>query len=163
FLSDKRPDAYEHLLERLLASPHYGERCARHWLNVARYADTNGFGFDRARVMWRYRDCVIRALHQDRPFAQFVIERLSAELLPNAHIDHTIATELHGKIMIKEKGGVDPEQYRNEAVFDRVNTTGAAFLGLTPGCAQCHDHKYDPISQREFYQLFAFFNNQDEP
>jgi uncharacterized protein DUF1553/uncharacterized protein DUF1549/cytochrome c len=163
FLSDKRLDAYERLVERLLASPHYGERWARHWLDVARYADTNGFGFDRARVMWRYRDWVIRALNQDMPFDQFVIEQLAGDLLPNATLDQKIATGFHRNTMINEEGGVDQEQYRIEAVFDRVKTTGAAFLGLTTGCAQCHDHKYDPISQREFYQLFAFFNNQDEP
>jgi cytochrome c551/c552 len=163
FLSDKRPDAYDRLVDRLLASPHYGERWARHWLDVARYADTNGFGFDRARVMWRYRDWVIRALNQDMPFDQFVIEQLAGDLLPNATLDQKIATGFHRNTMINEEGGVDQEQYRIEAVFDRVKTTGAAFLGLTAGCAQCHDHKYDPISQREFYQLFAFFNNQDEP
>jgi len=163
FLSDTRPGAYERLVDRVLASPHYGERWARHWLDMARYADTNGFGFDRARVMWRYRDWVIRALNQDMPFDQFVIEQLAGDLLPNATLDQKVATGFHRNTMINEEGGVDQEQYRIEAVFDRVKTTGAAFLGLTTGCAQCHDHKYDPISQREFYQLFAFFNNQDEP
>ena len=163
FLSDTRPGAYERLVDRVLASPHYGERWGRHWLDMARYADTNGFGFDRARVMWRYRDWVIRALNQDMPFDQFVIEQLAGDLLPNATLDQKIATGFHRNTMINEEGGVDQEQYRIEAVFDRVKTTGAAFLGLTTGCAQCHDHKYDPISQREFYQLFAFFNNQDEP
>ncbi len=150
-------------MDRVLASPHYGERWGRHWLDMARYADTNGFGFDRARVMWHYRDWVIRALNQDMPFDQFVIEQLAGDLLPNATLDQKIATGFHRNTMINEEGGVDQEQYRIEAVFDRVKTTGAAFLGLTTGCAQCHDHKYDPISQREFYQLFAFFNNQDEP
>jgi len=163
FLSDRRPDAYERLVDRLLASKHYGERWARHWLDMARYADTNGFGFDRARVMWRYRDWVIHSLNQDMPFDQFVIEQLAGDLLPNATLDQKVATGFHRNTMINEEGGVDQEQYRIEAVFDRVKTTGAAFLGLTTGCAQCHDHKYDPISQREFYQLFAFFNNQDEP
>jgi Protein of unknown function (DUF1553)/Protein of unknown function (DUF1549)/Planctomycete cytochrome C len=163
FLADKRPDAYERLVERLLASPHYGERWGRHWLDVARYADTNGFGFDRPRVMWRYRDWVIQALNRDMPFNQFVIEQLAGDLLPNATVDQKIATGFHRNTMINEEGGVDQEQYRVEAVFDRVKTTGAVFLGLTTGCAQCHDHKYDPISQREFYQLFAFFNGQDEP
>jgi hypothetical protein len=163
FLSDTGSDAYERLVDRVLASPHYGERWARHWLDVARYADTNGFGFDRARVMWHYRDWVIRALNQDMPFDQFVIEQVAGDLLPNATLDQKIATGFHRNTMINEEGGVDQEQYRIEAVFDRVKTTGAAFLGLTTGCAQCHDHKYDPISQREFYQLFAFFNNQDEP
>jgi hypothetical protein len=163
FVSDKRPDAYERLVERLLASPHYGERWGRHWLDVARYADTNGFGFDRPRVMWRYRDWVIQALNRDMPFDQFVIEQLAGDLLPNATVEQKIATGFHRNTMINEEGGVDQEQYRVEGVFDRVKTTGAVFLGLTTGCAQCHDHKYDPISQREFYQLFAFFNSQDEP
>lgn len=163
FLSDKRSDAYERLVDRLLASPHYGERWARHWLDVARYADTNGFGFDRARVMWRYRDWVIQALNKDLPFDQFVIEQLAGDLLPKASVEQKVATGFHRNTMINEEGGVDQEQYRIEAVFDRVKTTGAVFLGLTAGCAQCHDHKYDPISQREFYQLFAFFNSQDEP
>jgi len=163
FLCDRRPDAYERLVDRLLASQHYGERWARHWLDMARYADTNGFGFDRARVMWRYRDWVIHSLNRDMPFDQFVIEQLAGDLLPNATLEQKIATGFHRNTMINEEGGVDQEQYRIEAIFDRVKTTGAAFLGLTTGCAQCHDHKYDPISQREFYQLFAFFNNQDEP
>ena len=163
FVADKRPDAYDRLVERLLASPHYGERWGRHWLDVARYADTNGFGFDRPRVMWRYRDWVIQALNRDMPFDQFVIEQLAGDLLPNATVEQKVATGFHRNTMINEEGGVDQEQYRVEAVFDRVKTTGAAFLGLTAGCAQCHDHKYDPISQREFYQLFAFFNSQEEP
>ncbi len=163
FVADKKPDAYERLVERLLASPHYGERWARHWLDVARYADTNGFGFDRARVMWHFRDWVIQSLNKDMPFDQFTIEQLAGDLLPNASREQKIATGFHRNTMINEEGGVDQEQYRIEAVFDRVKTTGAVFLGLTAGCAQCHDHKYDPISQREFYQLFAFFNNQEEP
>ena len=163
FLADKNSEAYERLVERLLASPHYGERWGRHWLDVARYADTNGFGFDNPRVMWRYRDWVIQALNRDMPFDQFVIEQLAGDLLPNATVDQKVATGFHRNTMINEEGGVDQEQYRVEAVFDRVKTTGAVFLGLTIGCAQCHDHKYDPITQREFYQLFAFYNSQDEP
>jgi hypothetical protein len=163
FLADRGPNAYEQLVERMLASPHYGERWGRHWLDVARYADTNGFGFDRPRVMWRYREWVINALNRDLPFDQFVIEQIAGDLLPNATIEQKIATGFHRNTMINEEGGVDQEQYRVEAIFDRVKTTGGAFLGLTTGCAQCHDHKYDPISQREFYQLFAFFNSQEEP
>ena len=162
FLADKRPDAYERLVDRLLESLHYGERWARHWLDVARYADTNGFGFDRPRVIWRFRDWVIRALNRDTPFDEFVIEQLAGDLLPNATLDQKIATGFHRNTMINQEGGVDQEQYRMEAIFDRVKTTGTVFLGLTVGCAQCHDHKYDPISQREYYRLFAFFNNQDE-
>jgi hypothetical protein len=163
FLADTRPDAYERLVDSLLSSPHFGERWGRHWLDVARYADTNGFGFDRARVMWRYRDWVIQAVNRDMPFDQFVIEQIAGDLLPNATTEQKVATGFHRNTMINEEGGVDQEQYRVEAIFDRIKTTGAAFLGLTTGCAQCHDHKYDPISQKEFYQLFAFFNNQEEP
>ena len=162
FLADKRSDAYQKIVELFLESPHYGERWARHWLDVARYADTNGFGFDRPRVIWRYRDWVIQALNQDLPFDQFVIQQLAGDLLPNATLNQKIATGFHRNTMINEEGGVDQEQYRVEAIFDRIKTTGTAFLGLTVGCAQCHDHKYDPISQREYYRLFAFFNNQDE-
>lgn len=163
FVADSRPDAYEKLVERVLASPHYGERWGRHWLDTARYADSNGFGLDAPRVMWRYRDWVIRALNQDMPFDRFTIEQLAGDLLPNATVDQRIATGFHRNTMINQEGGVDQEQYRIEAVFDRVATTGAVFLGLTIGCSQCHDHKYDPIKQREYYQLFAFFNNQEEP
>jgi hypothetical protein len=163
FLKDTRPDAYEKLVEKLLASPHYGERWGRHWLDAARYADTNGFGFDNPRVMWRWRDWVIQALNRDMPFDQFVTEQLAGDMLPNASLDQKIATGFHRNTMINEEGGVDQEQYRVEAVFDRVATTGTVFLGLTLGCSQCHDHKYDPVSQREFYQLFAFFNQQEEP
>jgi len=163
FVADRAPDAYERLVDRLLGSLHYGERWGRHWLDGARYADTNGFGFDNPRVMWRWRDWVINALNRDLPFDQFVIEQLAGDLLPNATLEQKIATGFHRNTMINQEGGVDQEQYRIEAVFDRVATTGAVFLGLTIGCAQCHDHKYDPLAQREFYQLFAFYNNQDEP
>ncbi len=163
FLADRRPDAYERLVDRLLRSPHYGERWGRHWLDAARYADTNGFGFDNPRVMWRWRDWVIHAFNRDLPFDRFVIEQLAGDLLPDATVEQKIATGFHRNTMINQEGGVDQEQYRIEAVFDRVATTGAVFLGLTVGCAQCHDHKYDPVSQRDFYRLFAFFNDQDEP
>ncbi len=163
FLADRRPDAYERLVDRVLASPHYGERWGRHWLDAARYADTNGFGFDNPRVMWRYRDWVIHALNQDMPFDEFTVKQLAGDLLPGATVDDKIATGFQRNTMINQEGGVDQEQYRVEAVFDRVATTGTVWLGLTIGCAQCHDHKYDPISQREYYQLFAFYNNQDEP
>jgi mono/diheme cytochrome c family protein len=162
FLADRSPDAYEKVVDRLLASPHYGERWGRHWLDAARYADTNGFGFDNPRVMWRWRDWVIDALNRDMPFDQFTIEQIAGDLLPNATLEQKIATGFHRNTMINQEGGVDQEQYRIEAVFDRVATTGTVWLGLTLGCTQCHDHKYDPISQREFYQLFAFYNNQDE-
>lgn len=162
FLQDKRPDAYERVVDRLLASPHYGERWGRHWLDIARYADTDGYTIDAPRDIWKYRDWVINALNRDMPYDQFVIEQLAGDQLPNPTIDQLIATGFHRNTPSNYEGGIDFEQYRVEAVADRVATTGQAFLGLTVGCARCHDHKFDPISQREFYQLFAFFNNIDE-
>jgi hypothetical protein len=163
FVSDPRADAYERLIERLLASPHYGERWGRHWLDVARYADSNGYSIDAPREIWKYRDWVIEALNRDLPYDQFVIEQLAGDLLPNATQAQKIATGFHRNTQINQEGGIDPEQFRIESVLDRVGTTGTAFLGLTVACAQCHDHKFDPISQREYYSLYAFFNNQDEP
>ncbi len=162
FLGDTRPDAYERVVDRLLESPHYGERWARHWLDLARYADSNGYNIDGPRDIWLYRDWVINALNQDLPFDQFVIEQIAGDLLPDANEQQIIATGFHRNTLLNLEGGVDFEQYRVEAVVDRVSTTGSALLGLTLGCARCHDHKYDPISQREFYQLYAFFNNIDE-
>lgn len=163
FVSDPRPEAYEQLIERLLASPHYGERWGRHWLDVARYADSNGYSIDAPRNIWKYRDWVIDALNRDQPYDQFVIEQLAGDLLPDATMEQKIATGFHRNTQINQEGGIDPEQFRIESILDRVGTTGTAFLGLTVACAQCHDHKFDPISQREFYALYAFFNNQDEP
>src|SRR6266849_5584055 len=163
FMSDTRPDAYEHLVGRLLQSPHYGERWGRHWLDLARYADSNGFNIDAPRSMWRYRDWVIDAFNADLPFDQFTIEQIAGDLLPNTTLSQKIASGFHRNTLINEEGGIDLEQFRVESIVDRVNTTGSVFLGLTVGCAQCHDHKFDPISQREYYQLFAFFNNADEP
>jgi hypothetical protein len=162
FLADPRPDAYEHVVDRLLASPHYGERWGRHWLDVARYADSDGYTLDAPRQIWKYRDWVIDALNRDLPFDQFVIQQIAGDLLPNPTVDQLIATGFHRNTPSNAEGGIDFEEYRVEAVVDRVATTGAAFLGLTLGCARCHDHKFDPISQREFYQLFAFLNNVDE-
>jgi hypothetical protein len=163
FLDDTRPDAYSRLVDRLLASPAYGERQARHWLDLARYADSNGYTIDGARSIWKYRDWVIAALNRDMPFDQFTIEQLAGDLLAKPTTDQLVATGFHRNTLRNEEGGTDPEQFRVEAVVDRVSTTGAVWLGLTVGCARCHDHKYDPISQREFYQLFAVFNNADEP
>lgn len=163
FVNDKRTEAYDQMIERLLASPHYGERWGRHWLDVARYADSNGYSIDAPRSIWKYRDWVIDALNRDLPYDQFVIEQLAGDLLPNATQEQKIATGFHRNTQINQEGGIDPEQFRIESVLDRVNTTGTAFLGLTVACAQCHDHKFDPISQREYFELFAFFNNQDEP
>jgi mono/diheme cytochrome c family protein len=161
--ADSNGDAYERLVDRLLASPHYGERWGRHWLDVARYADSNGYTIDSGRSIWKYRDWVIAALNRDLPFDAFAIEQLAGDMLPEARADQIIATGFHRNTLVNEEGGTDDEQFRVEAVVDRVSTTGSAFLGLTLGCARCHDHKYDPISQREFYELFAIFNNADEP
>lgn len=147
------------LVERLLASPHYGERWGRHWLDQARYADSNGYSIDSERQMWPYRDWVIKALNDDMPFDRFTIEQLAGDLLPNPTKNQLIATAFHRNTLINEEGGTDKDQFRHEAVVDRVNTTGAVWLGLTVGCCQCHTHKFDPIQHREYYELFAFFNN----
>ena len=163
FVHDTRPDAYSRLVERLLESPRHGERWARWWLDVARYADSNGYSVDAPRDIWLYRDWVIHAINRDLPFDQFVIQQLAGDMLPDAGDQEKIATGFHRNTQINQEGGIDREQFRIESIVDRLATTGTAFLGLTIGCAQCHDHKYDPISQKEYYQLFAFFNNQDEP
>lgn len=162
FLSDKRPDAYERVVDRLLASPHYAERWARHWLDIARYSDSDGYTIDAPRDIYMYRDWVIQSINRDQPFDEFVIEQLAGDQLPNPTNDQLIATGFHRNTPTNFEGGIDFEQYRVEAVADRVATTSAAFLGITAGCARCHDHKYDPISQREYYQLFAIFNHVDE-
>ncbi|MCL4785510.1 MAG: DUF1553 domain-containing protein [Verrucomicrobia bacterium] len=163
FLNDKKPGAYERLVDRLLASPHFGERWGRHWLDLARYADSDGYEKDSPRpYAYLYRDWVIEAINRDLPFDQFTIEQLAGDLLPNATKEQQIATGFHRQTLINKEGGVDPEEFRNKAVVDRVNTSGAVWLGLTVGCAECHSHKYDPLTQREFYQLFAFFNNADD-
>ncbi len=163
FVNDKSPEAYERLVERLLASPHYGERWGRWWLDVARYADTNGFEKDRSRSIWPYRDWVIKAFNHDLPFDQFTIEQLAGDLLPNPTLEQRVATGFLRNSMLNEEGGVDPEQFRVEGIIDRVDTIGKAFLGLTINCAQCHAHKFDPISQKEYYQFYAFLNSDDEP
>ncbi len=155
--------AYGALVDRLLGSPHYGERWGRWWLDQARYADSNGYSIDAPRQIWKYRDWVIGALNADMPFDQFTIEQLAGDLLPEAPVSQKIATGFHRNTQINEEGGIDKEQFRIDSVFDRVATTGTVWLGLTIGCAQCHDHKFDPIAQQEYYRLFAFFNNQDEP
>jgi len=149
--------------EKLLASPHYGERWGRHWLDVARYADSNGYEKDPMRFIWFYRDWVINAMNQDLPYDQFIIQQLAGDLLPNATQDQIVATGFLRNSMVNEEGGVDPEQFRMEAMFDRMDTIGKGVLGLTIGCTQCHNHKYDPISQEEYYRMFAFLNNDNEP
>ncbi len=159
FVSDPDPRAYETLVDRLLASPHFGERWGRHWLDQSRYADSNGYTIDSERTMWPFRDWVIKAVNDDMPFDQFTIEQLAGDLLPNPTKNQLIATAFHRNTLINEEGGTDREQFRHEAVVDRVNTTGVVWLGLTVGCAQCHTHKFDPISHREYYELFAFMNH----
>jgi Protein of unknown function (DUF1553)/Protein of unknown function (DUF1549)/Planctomycete cytochrome C len=163
FLADSDPGAYEKVVDRLLASPHYGERWARRWLDRARYADTNGYEKDRERSIWPYRDWVINALNADMPFDQFTIEQIAGDLLPGATESQKVATGFHRNTMINEEGGIDVEEFRFASLVDRVATTGTVWLGLTLQCAQCHTHKYDPITQREYYQFLAFFNNADEP
>jgi mono/diheme cytochrome c family protein len=163
FLASPPADADERTVLRLLASPHFGERWARPWLDLARYADSNGYSIDAPRSIWKYRDWVIAALNADMPFDEFAIDQLAGDLRPGNPRGPSVASGFHRNTPINQEGGIDVEQFRVEAVVDRVNTTGTAFLGLTIGCCQCHDHKYDPISQREYYRLFAFFNNVDEP
>ena len=163
FLANKRPDAYERVVDQLLASPRYGERWGRHWLDAARYADSDGYSHDAPRIMWQYRDWVIRAINDDLPFDQFVIEQLAGDMLPDATAAQRIATGFHRNTQINTEGGVDREQFRIDSIFDRIATTGEVLFGLTFGCAQCHDHKYDPIKQVEYYQMFAYYNQVDEP
>ncbi len=155
--------AYHDLLESLLASPHFGERWGRWWLDQARYADSHGYSVDGEREIWKYRDWVVNALNENMPFDQFTIEQLAGDLLPGTTEPQKVATGFHRNTQINQEGGVDPEQFRMDSIFDRVATTGNVWLGLSIGCAQCHNHKFDPITQKEYYQFFAFFNNQDEP
>jgi hypothetical protein len=162
FLADKSPKAFEHVVDRLLASPHYGERWARVWLDGARYADSDGFEKDKSRQVWFYRDWVINALNKDMPYNQFLIEQIAGDLLSNATQDQKVATGFLRNSMINEEGGVHPEQFRMEAMFDRMDAIGKSMLGLTIQCAQCHNHKYDPLSQLDYYRLFACINDDHE-
>ena len=162
FVNDPSERAYENLIDSLLKSPHYGERWGRHWLDQARYADSHGYTSDSERQMWPYRDWVIDALNKDMRFDQFTIEQIAGDLLPDATKNQIAATAFHRNTLISQEGGSDPEQFRVEATMDRVNTTGAVWLGLSIGCAQCHDHKFDPISQREYYEMYAFFNSAED-
>lgn len=162
FVEDGGPRAYERLVEELLASPHYGERQAIAWLDAARYADTNGYEKDRHREIWPYRDWVIGALNDDMPYDQFVIEQIAGDLLPNATPSQHIATGFLRNSMFNEEGGIDAEEFRYEAVVDRANTAGTVMLGLTMACAQCHTHKYDPVTQREYFSFLAFLDNTDD-
>ncbi len=163
FVADGAPDAYERQADRLLASCHYGERWGRHWLDLARYADSNGYTRDFGREIWKYREWVIDAINQGMPFDQFTVEQMAGDMLDNPTTAQLVATGFHRNTLINEEGGTDQEQFRVEAVVDRVSTTGSAFLGLTLGCARCHSHKYDPVTQAEFYEIFALLNNCDEP
>ncbi len=162
FLADESPDAYRKQVERLLGSPHYGERWGRHWLDAARYADSDGFEKDKSRRVWFYRDWVIQALNRDLPYDRFIIEQLAGDLLPDATQDQIVATGFLRNSMINEEGGIDPEQFRMEAMFDRMDAIGKGILGVTIQCAQCHDHKFDPFRQEEYYRMFAFLNNSHE-
>jgi hypothetical protein len=162
FLNDARPDAYERVVDRLLASPHYGEHQARPWLDQARYADTNGYEKDDRRTIWPYRDWVIRAFNRDLPFDQFTVEQIAGDLLPSPTLDQKIATGFHRNTMVNTEGGTDDEEFRVAALVDRVNTTMEVWMGTTLACAQCHNHKYDPFTQAEYYRLFAFLNNTDD-
>jgi hypothetical protein len=162
FLNDASPNAYEKVVDRLLASSRYGERMAYRWLDAARYADTNGYQIDGDRSAWRWRDWVIEAFNANKPFDEFVVEQLAGDLLPNPTLDQRIATAFNRNHRINAEGGIVPEEYRIEYVVDRVDTTSTVFMGLTFGCARCHNHKYDPLSQKEFYQLSAYFNSIDE-
>ena len=162
FINDKSADAYEKLVDRLLDKKTYGEHWARHWLDLARYADSAGYADDPPRTIWAYRDYVIKSLNANKPFDQFTIEQVAGDLLPDPTEDQLIATAFHRNTLTNNEGGTSDEEFRNVAIVDRVNTTMAVWMGTTINCCQCHNHKYDPLSQAEFYQLFAFFNNSED-
>src|SRR5882672_11723849 len=161
FLADPAPDAYVRLVDRLLASPHYGERWARPWLDLARYADTNGYEKDRRRSAWMYRDWVIDALNRDLSFRDFTIQQIAGDMLPEATTEQQIATGFHRNTLLNQEGGIDVEEARWETLVDRVNTTATVWLGTTLACAQCHNHKFDPFSQKDYYRMLAFFDNSE--
>ena len=163
FVADKSTGAYEKLVDRLLASPHYGEKMAIDWLDAARYADTHGFNNDTARSMWRWRDWVIGAFNANQPYDRFLTEQLAGDLLPEATLEQKVATGFCRNNVANSEGGIIAEEYRIEYVADRAQTAAAVFMGLTLACARCHDHKFDPITQREYYQLFAYFDQLQEP
>ncbi len=162
FLKDKSPRAYAKQVDRLLASPHYGEKWGRQWLDVARYADSDGYEKDKSRQVWFYRDWVINALNRDLPYDQFIIQQIAGDELPNATQEQKVATGFLRNSMVNEEGGIDPEQFRMEAMFDRMEAIGKGILGVTIQCAQCHNHKFDPTKQKEYYQILAFLNSTHE-
>ena len=162
FLVDNSHDAYEKVLDQQLASPHYGERMAMFWLDAARYADTDGYQNDAPRTMWPWRDWVIKAYNDNLPFDQFTIEQLAGDMLPEATAQQRLATGFNRNHRLNSEGGALPEEFIVEYAIDRLDTTSTVWLGLTVGCARCHDHKYDPISHKEFYQLYGYFNNIPE-
>jgi hypothetical protein len=162
FVNDKSPDAYEKFVDEVLKSPAYGERWAHVWLDLARYADSRGYATDNPRVIWKYRDWVIEALNANMPFDQFTIEQLAGDLLPNPTTKQLLATAFHRNTLTNDEGGTNDEEFRVAAVVDRVNTTMAVWMGLTMGCAQCHSHKYDPISQEEYFRFYAIFNQTED-
>lgn len=162
FIADPAPDAYERLVDRILASPAYGERWAQVWLDLARYADSQGYANDPDRTIWRWRDWLITALNENRPFDRFTTEVLAGDLLKDATLDQVIATGFHRNTLTNTEGGTNPEEFRSAAIVDRVNTTMQVWMGTTIGCAQCHNHKYDPLSQREYYQLYSILNNTQD-
>ena len=163
FVADRSANAWQKQVDRLLASSRYGECWGRHWLDVARYADSNGYEKDLSRSIWPYRDWVVNAYNRNMPYDQFAVAQLAGDLLPESTLEDKVATGFFRNSMLNEEGGIDPEQFRNEGIIERMDVLGKAFLGLTMNCCQCHNHKYDPISQKEYYRLFAFLNNDDEP
>ena len=163
FVDSKDPQVYQKLVEELLESPRFGEKWAQPWLDLARYSDTNGYEKDRPRSIWPYRDWVIRAFNDDMPFDKFTVDQIAGDMLSNPETDQIIATGFHRNTMLNEEGGIDPLEFRYLAMVDRVATTGTVWLGLTVGCAQCHTHKYDPITHTDYYRFFALMNNADEP
>ena len=162
FVHDPRPDAYEQLVDRLLAAPAYGERWAQVWLDLARYADSQGYANDPDRTIWRWRDWLIAAMNDNRPYDRFTVEVLAGDLLPQPTPDQLIATGFHRNTLTNTEGGTNSEEFRSAAIVDRVNTTMQVWMGTTIGCCQCHNHKYDPITQKEYYQLYAIFNNTED-
>src|SRR5439155_15322740 len=166
YAKDTKPGAYDRAVERFLADPAYGERWARMWLDLARYADSAGYGSDPLRTIWGYRDWVIDAFNRDMPYDQFTIEQIAGDLLPHPTPEQRIATAFNRNTMTNTEGGTVREEFRVAAVRDRVDTTMQVWMGLTAGCAKCHSHKYDPIKQQEYYSLFAIFNqtaDNDQP